>query len=198
MNRYFFTLFLSLAVMIGSASASGANLSHDRGNHREFASKSNERKDNRHGTHNSSNRGKFDKTKDPKKYDRNKDPKKYAHNKHDKEFKKHLKEREKWEKQHHKQYKHHDNRFSYRGKYYYYPENLAYMARRAAGPGQVVDVWMVDPQTYVVKYRHGNRFYTRSFHPYTGRYDAPALISVNWNPLSGWLQVPPIQININL
>ena len=61
-----------------------------------------------------------------------------------------------------------------------------------------VNVWQIDDETYIVKYRKGNRFYTRRFYPYANRYDSPSLINVNWQPQSLWNLIPPIQININL
>lgn len=61
-----------------------------------------------------------------------------------------------------------------------------------------VNVWQIDHDTYIVKYRKGNRHYTRRFYPYADRYGKASLINVNWQPLSLWTLIPPIQLNINL
>lgn len=61
-----------------------------------------------------------------------------------------------------------------------------------------VDVWQVDYDTYVVRYRKGNRLYTRYIYPERGAYGRPNLISVNWTPMAPWNLLPPIQLNINL
>lgn len=74
------------------------------------------------------------------------------------------------------------------------PHMVSYMTRGCHD----VNVWQIDYDTYIVKYRKGNRFYTRRFYPYANRYDNPSLISVNWQPMSPWTLIPPIQLNINL
>lgn len=78
------------------------------------------------------------------------------------------------------------------------PPRLAYMVRHATRGCHDVNVWQVDPETFVVRYKHGNRFYTRYLYPYSNIYGAPSLITVNWQPRSPWTFIPPIQLNINL
>ncbi|MDE6339567.1 MAG: hypothetical protein K2K97_07245 [Muribaculaceae bacterium] len=70
------------------------------------------------------------------------------------------------------------------------------MVANAARGGSDVRVWRINPDTYIVKYRIGHRWYTRRFYPHTGRFDAPGIININWNPMSGWTLLPSININI--
>lgn len=76
--------------------------------------------------------------------------------------------------------------------------NLAGMVRHATRGCHDVAVWQVDYDTYVVRYRKGNRFYTQYIYPYAGRYGSRNRISVNWSPMSPWTFIPNIQLNINL
>lgn len=78
------------------------------------------------------------------------------------------------------------------------PPRLGHMVRYATRGMQDVAVWQVSHDTYIVKYRHGNRYYTRYLYPYAERYGNPSVISVGWQPLSPWTLIPPIQLNINL
>lgn len=78
------------------------------------------------------------------------------------------------------------------------PPRLAHMVRHATRGCHDVNVWQVDPETFVVRYRYGNRLYTRYIYPYSDIYGVPSLISVNWQPRSPWTLIPPIQLNINL
>ncbi len=78
------------------------------------------------------------------------------------------------------------------------PPHLGNMVRYATRGCRDVAVWQISPDTYIVKYRKGNRFYTRRLYPYANRYDAPNLISVNWAPMSPWTLIPSIHLNINL
>lgn len=78
------------------------------------------------------------------------------------------------------------------------PPRLPHMVNYMTRGCHDVNVWQIDDDTYIVKYRKGNRFYTRRFYPYANRYDSPSLISVNWQPMSPWTLIPPIQLNINL
>lgn len=78
------------------------------------------------------------------------------------------------------------------------PAHLGYMVKHATRGCRDVAVWQISPDTYIVKYRKGNRFYTRRLYPYSNRYDAPNVISVNWTPLSPWTLIPSINLNINL
>lgn len=78
------------------------------------------------------------------------------------------------------------------------PPRLPHMVNFATRGCQDVAVWQVSPDTYIVKYRKGPHWYTRYVYPYADQYGAPTLISVNWQPLSPWTLIPPIQLNINL
>lgn len=78
------------------------------------------------------------------------------------------------------------------------PPRLGHMVRYATRGMHDVAVWQVSPDTYILKYRHGNRYYTRYLYPYAERYGSPTVISVGWQPLSPWTLIPPIQLNINL
>lgn len=61
-----------------------------------------------------------------------------------------------------------------------------------------VNVWQVNPESFIIKYKRGKRLYTRMIYPYAGRYGNETLINVNWQPLNPWTLIPPIQLNINL
>ncbi len=78
------------------------------------------------------------------------------------------------------------------------PPRLPHMVRYATRGCHDVAVWQVSPDTYLVKYRRGGRWYTQYVYPYAERYGAPTLISVNWQPLSPWTLIPSVQLNINL
>lgn len=78
------------------------------------------------------------------------------------------------------------------------PPRLSPMVSKLTRGCHDVNVWQIDHDTYIVKYRKGNRHYTRRLYPYANRYDNASLISVNWQPLSPWTLIPPIQLNINL
>ncbi len=78
------------------------------------------------------------------------------------------------------------------------PPRLPHMVNYATRGCQDVAVWQVDPETFLVRYRRGGRWYTRYVYPYAERYGAPTLISVNWQPSAPWTLIPPIQLNINL
>ena len=78
------------------------------------------------------------------------------------------------------------------------PPHLSPMVSKLTRGCQDVNVWQIDRETYLVKYRKGNRHYTRRLYPYANRYDNASLINVNWQPLSLWTLIPPIQLNINL
>lgn len=75
--------------------------------------------------------------------------------------------------------------------------NLANMVSYAVRGGSDVDVWQIDYDTYIVRFRKGKRYYTRRLYANTGRYGALNSINVNWTPASPWIQIPPIQLNIN-
>lgn len=86
---------------------------------------------------------------------------------------------------------------------YHYPnytvhDNLAYMVGRIVKGGHDVNVWQVDPYTYVVRFRKGNRIYSQYIYPYEGRYGNRNTISVDWTPLSPWTLIPSIHLNLNL
>lgn len=78
------------------------------------------------------------------------------------------------------------------------PPHLSRMVRHATRGCRDVAVWQVNHDTYIVKYRKGRRYYTQYLYPYSGRYGDCSLITVNWQPLSPWTLIPPIQLNINL
>lgn len=86
---------------------------------------------------------------------------------------------------------------------YHYPhytvhDNLGYMVSQITRGGHDVNVWQVDPRTYVVRFRKGNRLFMQYLYPYEGRYGKRNTISVNWAPLSPWALIPSIHLNINL
>lgn len=86
---------------------------------------------------------------------------------------------------------------------YHYPtysihDNLGFMISQIARGGRDVNVWQVDPYTYVVRFRKGNHMYAQYLYPYEGRYGERSTISVNWAPLSPWTLIPGIHLNINL
>ena len=78
------------------------------------------------------------------------------------------------------------------------PERLPYMVRHATKGCSDVNVWQIDHDTYIVKYRKGRKYYTREIYPYREKYGKATLINVNWQPHSPWVLIPPMQININL
>lgn len=86
---------------------------------------------------------------------------------------------------------------------YHYPhysvhDNLGYMISQIARGGRDINVWQVDPGTYVVRFRKGNHLFAQYLYPYEGRYGKRNTISVNWSPLSPWTLIPSIHLNINL
>ena len=78
------------------------------------------------------------------------------------------------------------------------PPRLPHMVSHVTRGCHDVNVWQIDYDTYIVKYRRGGHWYTQYVYPYADRYSNPTLISVNWQPLSRWSIIPPIQLNINL
>lgn len=78
------------------------------------------------------------------------------------------------------------------------PPRLAPMVRYATIGCRDVDVWQIDYDTYIVRYRRGNRFYTQRIYPYRDVYGPRNTISVNWTPSDPWVAVPSIHLNINL
>ncbi len=78
------------------------------------------------------------------------------------------------------------------------PPRLPYMVDYVTRGCHDVNVWQVSSDTFIVKYRRGGRWYTQYLYPYSEMYGNPTLISINWQPLSPWTFIPPIQLNINL
>lgn len=78
------------------------------------------------------------------------------------------------------------------------PPRLSHMVKYATRGCRDVAVWQINPDTYIVKYRRGNRYYTQYLYPYEEMYGDCSLITVNWQPLSPWTLIPPIQLNINI
>lgn len=76
--------------------------------------------------------------------------------------------------------------------------NLGPMVRHAGRGARDIDVWQINADTYVMRYRVGRHFYTRYLYPGSGRYGRPSLISVNWSPMTPWIPVPTISLNINI
>lgn len=72
------------------------------------------------------------------------------------------------------------------------------MVHHAARGGRDIDVWMINADTYVVRYRLGGVLYAQYIYPNAGRYGARTRISVNWSPLSPWIPVPSVNFNINI
>lgn len=77
-------------------------------------------------------------------------------------------------------------------------DNLGAMVSYATRGGHDIAVWQVDYDTYVVRFRKGNNYYTQYIYPYAGRYGTRSRISLNWSPLSPWTLIPNVQLNINL
>lgn len=86
---------------------------------------------------------------------------------------------------------------------YHYPnysvhDNLGYMVSRITRGARDVNVWQVDPYTYMVRFRKGRRLYAQYIYPYEGRYGQRNTITVDWAPLSPWALIPSIHLNFNL
>lgn len=80
----------------------------------------------------------------------------------------------------------------------HYHSNLAPMVRHAVRGARDVNIWQIDPETFVVRFRIGNRLYAQYIYPYSGIYGERSLISVNWLPQSPWIPIPPVTLNINI
>lgn len=78
------------------------------------------------------------------------------------------------------------------------PVNLGHMVAYLTRGCSDVAVWQIDYDTYIVKYRRGNRLYTQHFYPYYDEYASPSRISVGWRPSSPWNLIPSINLNINI
>lgn len=78
------------------------------------------------------------------------------------------------------------------------PAMLSNMVAYATRGCSNVDVWQIDPETFIVKYRHGGRYYTQMLYPYAEQYGPRNSISVNWQPSNPWTLIPSINLNINL
>ena len=76
--------------------------------------------------------------------------------------------------------------------------NLGPMVHHAGRGARDVQVWQINPTTYIMRYWLGGHYYTRYLYPGSGRYGRPALVSVNWSPMTPWIPVPSISLNINL
>lgn len=81
---------------------------------------------------------------------------------------------------------------------YIVPDPLSDMVRYTLGSGQFVDLWQINYDTYLLKYRVGNRYYSRYLYPYSGQYGPVNNISLNWSPNSFMSLIPSFQLNINL
>lgn len=107
-------------------------------------------------------------------------------------------QREKGRKNHHRDFRpRHGNKRHY-APVPLPPPHLCKMVRYATRGSRDVAVWQISPDTYIVKYRKGNRYYTRRLYPYSNRYGTPNHISVNWVPKSPWTFIPSINVNIDL
>ncbi|MCM1370000.1 MAG: hypothetical protein NC204_06455 [Candidatus Amulumruptor caecigallinarius] len=177
MKKFLLSLMLVSVVMCFGFDTAFAD-NHHRGNNernesREYRESSNRSRHERHSRHD---------RHDKRKHDRH-DKRKHDHPKH------------KMQRMHHPAPR--LPRYSY-DSYYSQPayhNNLNAMLVRALRGCDDYDVWRVDYDTYVVRYRKGNRYYTRYVYPETGRYGTPALVTLQWAPMSSW---SPIQIHINL
>ncbi len=78
-----------------------------------------------------------------------------------------------------------------------HPENQLrqMVAHVAPGAGDVM-LWQIDPETYIVKYLLGGKYYTQRLYPYSGRYGSRGVVNINWNPLSSWTLLPSINITL--
>lgn len=84
---------------------------------------------------------------------------------------------------------------------HHYPPRLASMVGYATRGCSNVDVWQVDPNTFVVRYFRNGRYYTQYLYPYANRYGNIELLGGGWSPLSGWISIPLGSLgslNINL
>lgn len=185
MKRSLFALSLSLIFIAGSFSASAERKNDHRGDYRKSEQSKNPKKDSRNNFKKDFNNRSKDADKSRKEYNRNYNFDERDFNRKEKSFR----EREKMS---------HRNRVMYGQPGWSRPPKLDYMVRHIDRGAKDVSVWQVDYNTYVVRYRKGHKWYKRLFNPYTGHYSSPALINVNWQIPGSWIQIPPIQININI
>lgn len=61
-----------------------------------------------------------------------------------------------------------------------------------------VNVWQINPETFIVRYRNGSHYYTQMIYPYTEMYGPRNSISIGWTPSSPWTLIPSVNLNINL
>lgn len=78
------------------------------------------------------------------------------------------------------------------------PDPLSEMVRYSVGSGQFVDLWQISNNEYILKYKKGNRYYTRRLYPYSCQYGPISSISINWRPSQYLSVIPTFQLNINL
>lgn len=78
------------------------------------------------------------------------------------------------------------------------PPHLGHMVKHATRGCHDIEVWRIDYDTYIVRFRRGNRFYTQRIYPYIDRYGPRNMISVNWIPDNPWITIPSVSLNINL
>lgn len=76
--------------------------------------------------------------------------------------------------------------------------NLGRMVRYATRGAHDIDVWQIDYNTYMVRYRIGNVYYTRKLYPQRNAYGVINKITYDWMPQAPWIEVPLIQLNINI
>ena len=99
------------------------------------------------------------------------------------------------------------------------------MIRHAVGPGRYMNVWLVEPNVYAVRFLHNGYYYMQYLYPLTGTYGTPfrivmdgpdewyayghynqryynegnsLRISLNGSPLSPWTLIPSIELNLDL
>lgn len=77
-------------------------------------------------------------------------------------------------------------------------DTLSRMVMNTLCGGQLIDLWQISPDTFMMKYRIGNSYYSRSLYPYSNSYGSQSRISVGWSPSSFMTLIPSINLNISL
>lgn len=77
------------------------------------------------------------------------------------------------------------------------PPRLMEMVKHTTRGCKDVNVFRVNRDTYVVRYRKGHKIYARYLYPFDNRYGAKNVVTMNWIPQVPDVEIPPIQINLN-
>lgn len=78
------------------------------------------------------------------------------------------------------------------------PPRLMEMVKHTTRGCKDVNVFRVNRDTYVVRYRKGHKIYARYLYPFDNRYGAKNVVTMNWIPQVPYVEIPPIQINLSL